>query len=234
MIDAKQVSVTELEHVYDEILVRSFPSAELESRADLVEALADATSPTGGLLALNSAGLVIGTIIGDWYAESHVMLISYLAVRSECRGGGVGRRLLAEAFASWRAGFAPALILGEVENPRHSRPHDPVGFGEADARLRLYGSLGARILAIPYFQPAISRFQPRVNNMLLMVFHADASAMIDADTVDGAIVGCFIDENIVRSEGQADDDEANDLREVIRGQRGIRLLPPEDYLHSQG
>lgn len=233
IVETQDVSVSELEYLYDEILARSFRPAELESRAKVLNALSGEKSVPGGLLAVDSAGSIVGTILGDWFGDCRVMLIAYLAVRPEVRGCGVGKLLLAEAFALWRKRFAPVLILGEVEDPRHYRERDPLGFGDADARLRLYGALGARILAIPYFQPALSRHQPRVYNLLLMVFEADPSVMKGDNAVDGNIVSCFIDENIARSEGRADDHEATRLREALQGQSGITLLTPADYVTSQ-
>jgi GNAT superfamily N-acetyltransferase len=233
IVDIRDISVTEVESLYDEILARSFRPAELESRAKVLAALTADNLVPGGLVAVNPADLIVGTIIGDWFSDCQVMLISYLAVRPEFRGCGVGKLLLAEAFALWRKRFGPALILGEVEDPRYYREHDSMGFGDAVARLRLYEALGARILAIPYFQPALSRLQPRVYNLLLMVFEADPSAMKGDNAVDGTIVNGFIEENIARSEGQADDVEAERLRDALRGKSGIQLLPPADYLQSQ-
>lgn len=233
IVETQDASVTDLESLYDEILVPSFRPAELESRAKVLKVLAAENSVPGGLLAVDPAGSIVGTILGDWFGDCRVMLIAYLAVRPEFRGCGVGKLLLAEAFALWRKRFAPALILGEVEDPRHYRERDPLGFGDADARLRLYGALGARILAIPYFQPALSRNQPRVYNLLLMVFEAHPSVMKGDNAVDGKIVGCFIDENFARSEGRADDNDANSLREALRDRSGIRLLSPADYVQSQ-
>jgi GNAT superfamily N-acetyltransferase len=232
IVETKDVSVSELGSVYDEILAPSFRAAELESRATVLGALTADNSMPGGLLAVDPAGLIVGTIIGGWFAECRVMLISYLAVRPEYRGRGVGKLLLAEAFPLWRARFAPALILGEVEDPRYYRERDPLGFGDADARLRLYGALGARILAIPYFQPAISRLQPRVYHMLLMVFDADPSAMKGDNAVDAKTVSCFIDKYVLRSEVRPDDDDAKSLRDALRGKSGIPLLSPADYLQS--
>jgi GNAT superfamily N-acetyltransferase len=233
IVETKDVSVTDMGAVYDEILARSFRPAELESRAKVLKALTGDNPVPGGLLAVNEAGLIVGAIIGDWFSDCRVMLISYLAVRPEFRGCGIGKLLLAEAFALWRKRFAPALILGEVEDPRYYREHDPTGFGDAEARLRLYGALGARILVMPYFQPALSRHQPRVYNLLLMVFQANPSVMKGDNAVDGKIVSCFVEEYIARSEGLADDNEANTLREALRGNSGIRLLPPADYFRSQ-
>ena len=233
IVDIAELSVTDVESLFDEILARSFRSAELESRATVLAALTADNPIPGGLVAMDPTGLIVGTIIGDWFGNCRVMLISYLAVRPEFRGCGVGKLLLAHAFALWRERFAPALILGEVEDPRYYREHDALGFGDADARLRLYGGLGARILPIPYFQPALSRQQPRVRNLLLMVFEADPSAMKGDNAVDGEIVGGFIDENIARSEGRADDHEAESLREALRDNSGIPLVSPADYLKSQ-
>lgn len=69
-------------------------------------------------------------------------------------------------------------------------------------------------------------------NLLLMVFEAAPLAMKGDNAVDGNIVSGFIDENIARSEGRADDDEAQRLREALRSKSGIQLLPTAEYLQS--
>lgn len=230
IVNIKDVSVAVLESMYDEILVPSFRAAELESRTTVLGALTRDPGIAGGMLAMDPAGPIIGAIIGEWFAECRVMLISYLAVRAECRGRGVGKRLLAEARALWRELFAPALVVLESEDPLYYREHDAMGFGDPAARLRLYGGLGARILAIPYFQPAVSRHQPRVDNMLLLVFETDPQVSKSVNEVDSTIISCFIEENIARSEGRASDEQAQKLREAIRAKTAIPLVDPADYV----
>jgi GNAT superfamily N-acetyltransferase len=230
IVDINTFSATELASVYDEILVPSFRPAELEPRENLLEALRSDESPTGGLVAVDPAGAIFGTVIGEWFADCRVMLLSYLAVRPELRGRGTGGRLVSDAFNLWRAQFTPVLVVAEAEDPRHYTKPDARGFGDAAARLRLYGRLGARILPVPYFQPAISRLQPRVRNMLLMVFDPDPSIMKGNSVIDARVVSCFVEENIARSEGRADDDETASLRAALRSDTGIPLHPMTGYL----
>jgi len=165
--------------------------------------LADRTSVTSGAIAFDEAGLIVGGIIGDWFAQCRIMLTSYLVVRPGFRGRGIGKRLLAQALPAWRSDFGAVLVVAEVEDPRFYQADEY--HGDPEARLRLYASLGARILRIPYFQPALSAQQPRVRNLFLMVFSADQSLMRDNNNrIDAAAqLQCFFGEYLAGTEGMS-------------------------------
>jgi GNAT superfamily N-acetyltransferase len=115
IIASTDLAPGELGAFYDEILAPAFDSAELVERAELLADLADDGSVTRGAIAYDEAGLVIGGIVGDWFAESRVMLISYLAARRGLRGHGIGRRLLGEVLPIWTSTFGALLSVAEVE-----------------------------------------------------------------------------------------------------------------------
>jgi GNAT superfamily N-acetyltransferase len=232
LVDASAAPPATLESFYDEILALSFRPAELISRAGFLRSFVDKASVSQGTLAVDAAGLVVGGIIGEWFAECRVILGSYAAVRRGYRGQGLGTRLISDILRIWAARFQPALILGEVEDPRYYRADDS-SFGDPDARLRLYEALGARILPLPYFQPALSTSQPRVPHLLLMVFAADPSAITNHNNVDADVVRCFIENNIARSEGPVDDDEVRDLRRALHGKSSVPLIPPAEFLRRK-
>ena len=221
----------ELEAFYDEVLAPSFDSAELEERAELLANLSDDASVTRGAIAYDEANQIIGGVVGDWFAESRVMLISYLAARPGLRGHGTGRRLLDEVLPAWTSRFGALLSVAEVENPQFY--HDDEEHGDPEARLRFYTRLGAKIVAIPYFQPALSAGQPRVQNLFLMVLSAAPSVLREGNGVDAATVRCFIEEYVTGSEGDVDDDEVRALRAALRANAAIPLLDPAEFLNAE-
>jgi predicted N-acetyltransferase YhbS len=229
IVDSRELSFAKLESLYDDILATSFAPPELVARNELLADLVREQSVSCGCLALDSDGTVVGGMIGEWFPDCRVMLISYLAVRSAFRGHGLGKRLIKEGLEQWSARFAPLLVVGEVEDPRYYRDSDPAGFGDARARLRLYASLGARVLPVPYFQPSLRALQPRVYHLLLMVFAADPLALKGDRGVDAQVVRGFLEENIARCEGTADDDEAQSLRKAVQGTDAVPLQDPSEY-----
>ena len=230
IVDANDVARAELEIFYDEILAPSFDSAELVQRSELLGALADRTSVTRGAIAFDGAGLIVGGIIGDWFAQSRVILISYLAARPGFRGRGIGKRLMAEVLPAWISHFDAVLVVAEVEDPRFYEADEY--HGDPEARLRLYAGLGARILRIPYFQPALSAQQPRMRNLFLMVFSADRSVMRGNDSIDASTLRGFIEEYVGGAEGDVDDDEIRAVREALQANDGVPLADPAEYLRK--
>lgn len=215
-----------------EVLVPNFRADEMEDEASLVAGLRSGT--THVTVARSAAGRVVGGVVGDWFAASRVMLLSYIATLPGLRGGGIGTRLLATAMAAWSTQREPLLVVAEVEDPRHY--HDTT-FGDPRARLRFYDRLGARTLRLPYFQPALGVDRGRVPHLLLMVVGGRA---MDADpmSVDGTVVERFLTEYLEVCEGPVADDDlvARRLLDSCRAPGGLPLLgvgelpAPADWL----
>lgn len=173
---------------YRDVLVPSFPPEELVEPAALRP-----TAGAFGTVVLRDGEPVAGAF-GDMFPDSGVLLLSYLAVRPGLRAGGLGRTLLAAELDRWRERAPESLILAEVENPRvHSAgPH-----GDPLARLRFYDRLGARLLPLWYFQPALRPGASRVRGMLLIAWPPGG------DTVTADLLARFLDEYVAGCEGAA-------------------------------
>jgi GNAT superfamily N-acetyltransferase len=178
---------------YHVVLEPAFPPEELED-IDGVRAEYYAPSPAvPGVAALRSDGDPVAGALGDWYGDSNVVLLSYLAVRADCRGTGIGSVLLDRALSSWRELLAPAAILAEIEDPRGHAGDGP--HGDPAARLRFYERAGAKVLPLRYFQPSISQGAPRVRGMLLICLDPWRASM------PKDVVLAFLDENMAAAEG---------------------------------
>jgi GNAT superfamily N-acetyltransferase len=222
-----------LSRFYSEVMEDSFAPAELVSIDELRTGVAPGSG--GGtlmVLALGAEGEVLGGMVGERYPRSDVLLLAYIAVRPEARGRGIGTLLLAHADEHWYRKLRPRLALAEVEHPAF---HPKTDRGDPVARLRLYERIGAGVLGIPYFQPEVREGAGRVYDMLLLVFHFNASvsrAEKDGTRIDGKVVAGFLDEYFTLAEGPevlADDPEYRSLRAQADRPEGVSLLPLARY-----
>jgi GNAT superfamily N-acetyltransferase len=179
------------ERFYREVLETAFSPAELISLAEFHSSYRVPLPGYHGMVVLDG-DQPVGGLLGEYSAASGVMLLSYLAIREDTRGQGLGTRLLGRALPRWRETLRPVAILGEIEDPRcHATgPH-----GDPMARLRLYDRLGARLLPLSYFQPSLASGLPRVPGMLLI------SMDPEADGVPEEALTSFLDEYIESYEG---------------------------------
>lgn len=170
------------ESLYDNVLARSFPEAELDSRATLMAALDSGHLTALGVAAPGATTPGSPARIGAgvmYLVRDHVALILYLASAPELRGSGIGGALLGQAVARARFTSGVEFVLAEVEHPAHHRASD--AFGDPAARLRFYARRGARALAAPYFQPGIGPGAPRVPALLLTTLWVDDSVVAGQD-----------------------------------------------------
>ncbi|MEV6524403.1 GNAT family N-acetyltransferase [Longispora sp. NPDC051575] len=211
----------QLDALYEEVLVPSFPAAELSSRAGITALVGSGRGPVW--IATDDAGTVLGGAVGDWEPGPRVLLLSWLAVRPGHRGGRVGGPLLDAALAAWRAEYEPCLILAEVEDPTLHTGNEQHGY--ADARLRFYQRRGARALDVPYFQPALGPEGARVPGLLLLVLHADPEfAGAEPDTINADVLRDYIEIYQRECEGDVQsDDQAMELWRALDRPGGVRL-----------
>lgn len=228
MCNEHEIEDAQAAALYDDVLAPSFPHSERVTRAEFLDSITDPDGSMCVFAALDAAGEIVGGIVGEWFAECRVLLVSYVAVAPGLRGGGVGSRLITESLSRWWSRFEPLLILGEVEDPR---VHPATDYGDPVARLRLYDRLGALVLPVPYFQPALHDDSDRVRDLLLMVFAADASYLSDGH-VDASVVRVFLQQNLRACEGHinADDEEVRALWAQVDRTGPMPLLDPRQYL----
>ena len=208
-----------LSAAWDDVLAVSFPAAELTP----LDAL-QAEHRAGRLLAdgVVRDGHVVAAIVASWSPRTHVVLVDYLAIVPGSRGGGLGGALLDGALERWRRELAPALVLAEVEHPAHHAAS--ASFGDPTARLRFYARHGARVLALPYFQPGITGpGSPRVPALLLVALGTGAD-----DAVPAGPLRAFLTEHLVACEGMlATDSATRRLLDAAAGE-AVALVDPAD------
>jgi GNAT superfamily N-acetyltransferase len=191
--------------VYADILTPSFPPEERGALEDL--RIGVRSGDTSVLAALDDDGRLVAAAVGDWSADSGVVLLSYLAARPGLRGGGAGGELLRAATTRWRERWQPALMLAEIEDPRaHGSSEE---YGDPDKRVRFYANHGVRALAAPYFQPGLAPGSPRVYGVMLCTLEVAATGIgPEPDTVDGARVSRFMTGYLNSCEGRVGSDPA--------------------------
>jgi GNAT superfamily N-acetyltransferase len=187
--ELSEVAESALESFYTEILIPAFPPDELITWDELRAAAAIGRDP--GVLVFDGETL-LGGMLGEIYPRSGVLLLSYIAVRPEARGRGIGQTLLTDVIPRWRAAIRPSLVIAEIEDPRF---HQPNTYGDPEARLRLYRRTGSALLPIPFFQPSLRPGLPRVFDMLLICV-GETALMVPA-----GIVSAFLDEYFEICEG---------------------------------
>ncbi|MET9317448.1 hypothetical protein ABZX12_36990 [Kribbella sp. NPDC003505] len=230
-VDSWRLTPEQLQRLYDEVLNPSFPVDELVPRRRLLPRLAAEGSGVCCRVAIDPAGRVLAGIVADLYPASRVLLLSYLAVLSGLRDRGIGSGLALDAVPRWIARYEPALAVAEVEDPRFHAGSNALKHGDADARMRLYDSLGGLILPLPYVQPAL-RDGKRVRNLLLMAFHASPE-VCHGGRLDSELVVRFLTEYFTVCEGKTPDDvEFTGLIDASKRPDGIPLVKPSEFLSS--
>ncbi len=219
-----ELSEPVLESFYAEVLTPAFPPDELITWDELRGAAAADLGP--GALVLDGE-TPLGGMLGEIYPRSGVLLLSYIAVRADARGRGIGQTLLTDVIPQWRAAIRPSLVIAEIEDPRF---HQPNVYGDPVARLRLYQRTGSRLLPMPFFQPSLRPGIPRVFDMLLI---CPGETM---PTVPARTVSAFLDEYFELCEGSeariVDPDYQELRRFAERGDGGRLPLWPLDRVRE--
>jgi GNAT superfamily N-acetyltransferase len=193
-----------LGEVHEQILKPAFPSNEMTPLGVLQQMWAGTPPRLAVHVALDSRRQPVGCAVAQWFPRSATLLFTYLAVRANWRGGGIGTSLVTRAVQDWAATYRPALVVAEVEDPRVypcTPDQDP------QARLRLYARLGARLLELRYVQPEINPDAGRVPDLLLLVAQECSAGVVAAPSgivgVPAAVVLTFLDEYYRDYEGEA-------------------------------
>jgi GNAT superfamily N-acetyltransferase len=220
-----------LARLYREVLEPAFTPEELEG----IEPLASRLTGPGGpgslvAVALGPDGEVLGGLVADHDRDCRVLLLSYLAVRPDLRGQGIGSRLVRDVVPAWYEGGRVLLALAEVHDPRRWSDRGD----KAVARLRLFERLGARALAAPFVQPALHGDGERVRGFLLLALHVDPSIQLhdgDREGIPAPLLARFVRRYYEDAEGPASapDPELASLLARIEQDELMELVPLSEY-----
>ncbi|WP_159081364.1 GNAT family N-acetyltransferase [Nocardioides sediminis] len=171
-----------LRQAYDEVLRPSFLPDELPSWDFLLAGFrSPARQCVGILYDEDPVGVRSVRAVGvtNWRDGRHIGTLSYLATAPAHRGTGLGGTLVAEHAHHWPT-LGLGTVLGEVHDPRlhpetaDERPMD---------RLRFYDRHGARLVGVPWIQPALSPDTRRSRGMLLIVLPPVPKAIPAGDLI---------------------------------------------------
>jgi GNAT superfamily N-acetyltransferase len=221
-----------LHDLYTQVLEPSFARDELEPVESIAAGLQGRRE--GDVLAavaLDASGKPLGGLIAERDSQTSVLLLSYIAVRPEARGRGIATLFMEHVAADWYRHPDVLLALAEVHDPRSFA--DVVG-EDSIGRLRLYERLGARLLAVPFVQPALTEGRERIPGFLLLVFHADPRACVERDGSTGVrseIVTDFIRRYYESAEGVTPpyDPQLAKLLQAVGARDEIPVLPISQY-----
>lgn len=214
-----------LDTFHRRVLSPHFPPSELVSIEALRSGMDDGSVEVWA--ATDEAGRMVGGAVGEFSPSCRIMLLSYLAVVADGRGGGAGSFLYDRVIRQWAVRYQPCAIVAEVEHPqRHSGSE---AYGDPSARLRFYSRHGARILRLPYFQPPLGPGHPRVYGMLLLLLHADPQLWESAQrqTLAAEPLRTFLTEYLESAEGSLahDDPSVAQLLAALDHPGGVPVLP---------
>ena len=210
----------ELAAAYDALLAPSFPPDELEDRDHLVAGLRDGSARAFVRYVDDDRAAIAVT---HRVERDDVELLSYLAVGQRWRGTGIGGALLDDLIDEAAGASAPRVLLAEIE-----QAHQPAGrtpWGDPARRYTFYARHGARVLELPYFQPALRPGFGRVRGMLLLALHVDDRLLTPDGRLRSAPLAEFLRLNLEHCEGAPPTDaEARALLDLASDPQGVRLL----------
>jgi GNAT superfamily N-acetyltransferase len=222
-----------LSKLYQDVLFPSFSADELESLEDMRRQIQNRTG-VQLFAALDATDAPLAAFTAYWYPRSQVLLLGYLAVRSDRRGQGIGTWLTGHVRRILLERLQPLLALAEVEDPHYyAASHQ---FGDPLARIRLYERLGGRLLSMPYFQPRLRPESERVRNLVLMAFEISPSVLQSipvGECVTTGVLSEFLEEYFTAAEGPettSQDEEYLSLRNMISRMPCVPLHRPDDSL----
>jgi hypothetical protein len=217
----------ELTTLYRDVFVPSFPPGELESLSSLRAAVRDGRTRVSA--AIDQRGVVVAGAAAEWSPACRVLLLSYLAVVHGGRGTSIGGALYRHVLDQWTAEYEPCLFVAEVEHPDFHT--GSTAHGDPLRRLRFYGKHHARVLRLPYFQPALREDAERIYGVLLLALHVDAKfAGPVPHSIAGAPLATWMTEYLVETEGGVRTDAVTTaLMDALVAAGGVQLLDTEQY-----
>jgi len=212
-----------LRRFHRDVLAASFSPGELDDVATMERGLrGDGETRVLASVALRG-GSPIGGIVGEVHADERLLLVSYLAVLPDLRGGGVGQALVKHALPRWKAARGIDVFVAEVHDPR---VWQDVAGDDPERRLRFFDRVGARVLDVPFVQPALGPGGDRVPGFLLLALDVGSAVELPSELIAGFVRRYY---RVAEGAREPYDATLNELLGLIEARQTIRLLPIAEY-----
>jgi hypothetical protein len=213
-------SMAEFLPIYEE----AFPDEdEREEWKDIQErCFNEFSEPRTFILMTREAEEISGGIIADYYPNSGVFHLIYIAIKKNKRGKGIARKLikslLPEAISQIQlsADFIAKAIIFESNIPWKT------GIDSIDpkSRLQIFDKLGARLIPITYVQPALSSNRNKVENLFLLCFPLTENSSFTE--INAAVINDFLKE-FYHGLGIKDPEKNTDFNRMIKELNAIKV-----------
>lgn len=157
-----------LNKVFEKLYVPTFSRFKNEyTDPEFYRSPVDDANPQSYVLSCNPDDPV-GFLIFEIYKRSNCALLTYVAVRSDCRGQGIFKLMFEEADKIFRSKDVKA-VYAEIHNPQlEVSKNDLMNSNE---RLQVFQKMGAEILPIKYVQPPLDEESGPSKDLLLLTFN---------------------------------------------------------------
>lgn len=117
---------------------------------------------------------VAGGLIADWYANSKALHLIYLIVSENHREKGIAKKLVENGVPWIKEWIAKekGIEIGSVffESNIPWKTCSELDNFDTELRLRIFSKMGAKLIDIPYIQPALDSGKKEVDNLFLLSF----------------------------------------------------------------
>ena len=176
--------------IYEE----AFPDAdEREDWEDIKTRICQPDAFPKTFLVFDNAEEPNGGLVADFYPQSGVIHLIYIAVSKKSRGQGIAKKLikalLPKAIAEIQSlhQFKTKAILFESNIPWRTQTDSIDPF----TRLQIFESFGAKAIPIQYTQPALAAGKKEVDNLFLLSFPIEG---LQHQTIETAVLLHFIND----------------------------------------
>jgi GNAT superfamily N-acetyltransferase len=123
---------------------------------------------------------VMGAIVVEHYRSSDCILLTYIVTDSKYRKQGIARRLIQQVSEYFKDKFLEAVFIEANDPERTDASMESMNTKE---RLLFYKRVGAKIVDVPYAQPALGEGKEACECLLLLALPLVGQNEIDKETI---------------------------------------------------
>ena len=210
---------------FDNVLAPSFVFDELEPFEEFEAKLEDGTTTL--LVGVDDTGEIVAAAVFVNVRAASAVVLRQMATREDLRSTGLGSELYRAFIQTLSETEQPSLVLAEVQHPDYHEAHPR--HGDPLARLRFYGRFDARIIDVPYYQPALAEGLKPVYGLLLLALYVRPDLINPARTyLDPPENLLYALRSLLYADGDPDEAAASKLLAAASVSR-VRLVTTDAY-----